>query len=208
MQCNFSRSDLARSPAVADVSAMLRLKEIRKARGIGQEALADAIGVSTASLSRIERGIQNFNRDQLAKLAETLGVDPSDLFARARNVPVVAYVGAGSEVYSIDDHEKGGSLEEVPAPPGAGPSAVGVIVRGDSMYPAYREGDVLIYDEHRPPADLLQRECVVELEDGRQMVKTISRGAGDSYTLVSHNAPPIEDVYIRWAAKVKFVIKG
>lgn len=76
------------------------------------------------------------------------------------------------------------------------------------MWPAYKDGDTLIYDQHTPPDELIGKEAVCELEDGRVYVKTITRGAGESYTLTSHNAPPIEDVFIRWAAKVRYVFKG
>lgn len=169
-----------------------------------QAKLADAMGITPAKMSLILSGKRQIQNDELPRLLAFFGET-----GFTSVVPVLSYVGAGAEVYAIDDNEKGdGSFDPVPAPPGAGPSAVGVIVRGDSMWPAYKDGDVLIFDKRLPAEELVGKECIIELEDGRTLVKTIKRGASDSFTLMSHNAPDIEDVYIRWAARVAFVYKA
>lgn len=111
---------------------------------------------------------------------------------------VVGYVGAGAEVIPLDEH---GSGESVDLPP---PNAEAVIVRGDSMYPRYQDGEKLLYvPEDRPASDLIGRECVVKLSDGRMLVKQIRRRIrGNRYDLASYNAPMIEDVEVEWAAPV------
>lgn len=121
-------------------------------------------------------------------------------------MPVVGHVGAGAQIYPIDDHAPGAGLDEIEAPPGAAPGAVGVRVRGDSMYPVYSEGDLLFYAEQRNPAELIGRECVVRLADGRLFIKIIRRGATPGrYSLHAHNAPPLDDVEIDWAAPVQWI---
>lgn len=183
-----------------------RIREFRKRAGLTLVELSERAGMSRSLLTEFELGTKNPNTKRLGTLAEALGVSAADLLESRKTVSVVGYVGAGAEIYAIDDHEKGGGIDEVPAPPGAGSSAVAVVVRGDSMWPKFEDGDVLIYHERKPPADLINKTCVVELEDGRTLVKKIRRGAEDSFTLVSHNAQDIEDVYVRWAARVAFVI--
>lgn len=125
------------------------------------------------------------------------------------NVPLVGYVGAGHQIHPIDDFALGGEPETVDGPPaGTDGDVAAVEVRGDSMYPVYRQGD-LIYYHRRPETDidsLIGRECVVHLADGRTLVKMIKQsGMPGRYDLDSYNASPINDVEIRWAAPIAWV---
>lgn len=147
----------------------------------------------------------------MTRLAPALGVTPQELFATDVQVPIVGYVGAGAEIFSIDDHAKGAAMDYISAPDqGAAPSTVALIVRGDSMLPVYKAGDVIGYDEQLSGADLVQlvgKRCVVRLIDGRTYVKKLQI-TGGRYWLVSHNAEPIVDPSIEWAAKVLWVKYG
>lgn len=65
---------------------MLRMKNniavIRKAKGIRQEDLAEAIGLHVTNLNRIELGKSNpKNMDKYQEIADSLGVDLAELFA-------------------------------------------------------------------------------------------------------------------------------
>lgn len=57
------------------------IREWRKHRQRSQEWLADAIGITTASLSRIENGKQPYNQRQLEMIAEALHCTPGDLIS-------------------------------------------------------------------------------------------------------------------------------
>jgi transcriptional regulator with XRE-family HTH domain len=57
-------------------------KEWRKHRGMTQEELAEAIGVTPPSISQLERGIQGFSDSTLEALAYSLNCNPGDLLMR------------------------------------------------------------------------------------------------------------------------------
>jgi transcriptional regulator with XRE-family HTH domain len=60
---------------------VLRVKEIRKAKGLSQEQLAALAGVSRSQLSEIETEAKPANTLRLAAIARVLGVDVHELFA-------------------------------------------------------------------------------------------------------------------------------
>lgn len=57
-----------------------RIKEIRKARGLSQEDLAERVGIEAKHLSRIEVGGSYPSLDRLSKLAKALNVEMKDFF--------------------------------------------------------------------------------------------------------------------------------
>lgn len=57
----------------------IRIRELRKDRGLTLEQLASKIGVSTPHLSEVERGKKNLNNHLIERLALALGVPHSDL---------------------------------------------------------------------------------------------------------------------------------
>ena len=121
-------------------------------------------------------------------------------------VPVVGYVGGGSEIFPFDDYARGSGFEEAEAPPGIAADTVSVVVRGDSMYPRYFDGEQLFYvRDDRPPDELVGKECIVRLTDGRMIVKIVRRGSKQGrFHLESWNAPIMEDQEVEWAAPVKW----
>lgn len=57
-------------------------REWRKHRGLTQEDLADAIGMTPASISQLETGKQGFSDVTLVGLADALACQPGDLLMR------------------------------------------------------------------------------------------------------------------------------
>jgi SOS-response transcriptional repressor LexA len=121
---------------------------------------------------------------------------------RRRQSEVQGYVGAGAEIFPFDDNAP---LETIDLPPAAPADTVSVIVRGNSMFPRYFDGEYLFYEsQQNAPSDMIGRECVVRLKDGHMFVKTIRRGSkARVFNLESHNGPLLEDKAIEWAARVR-----
>lgn len=185
-----------------------RLRQARERAGFtsAQEA-ASRFGWNVTTYRHHENGTRNFPRPKAAMYARAFRVSPEWLLlgvgeGQKKPVPMVGYVGAGSEVFPIDD---GGALDEIDPPPGVGPSAVAVKVRGESMYPRYMDGDVLIYDEHATQHQANGQECVVSLRDGRKFVKTVRFEGRGIATLESFNAPPIRNAELEWVAVIRWV---
>ena len=57
-----------------------RIKEVRKAKNITQEELAEKIGIGTSNISYIENGKFAPSIENFAKITEVLGVEPSELY--------------------------------------------------------------------------------------------------------------------------------
>ena len=58
-----------------------RLRQLRQARGLTQEALAEALGVHVRTVRNMEAGVHGPQFDNLEKLAQVLGVEVKALFS-------------------------------------------------------------------------------------------------------------------------------
>lgn len=56
-----------------------RLKQLRKSKGLNQEDLADALGMSYMTIRRWEKGITTPRMEDIKDLAKALGVSEADL---------------------------------------------------------------------------------------------------------------------------------
>lgn len=188
----------------------LKLREIRKAQKIRQPVIAERLNTTTATISRWETGEAAPPMDRLAEIAAAYNSTVPEIFDLPP-VPVMGLVGAGAEVLPIDDYPLGQANETIARPPGVSGVLVAVRVVGDSMLPRYDPGDLLLYtrENETMAADVIGRYCVVNLNDGRMMVKKVQPGKKlGTYTLTSPNAPPVENVFLRWAAPVRAVVSG
>lgn len=62
---------------------MLRLKELRVAKGLSQQTLANAAGISISLVQKIENDRTNPTETKIRALAGALGVDIGELFAES-----------------------------------------------------------------------------------------------------------------------------
>lgn len=194
------------------MTASDRLREARTKAGFSYASEAsNRHGWNQVTYRSHENGTRAFDPDVARKYARAFGVKPEWLLygktSGKNEIPIVAYVGAGAEFHFYDDHERGGGLDTVEAPPGVNEKSIAVMVRGQSMFPAYYDGDLLFYSEKRDDIEhFLHRQCVIRLADGRTLVKTPTLGSKQGlFTLTSFNAEPIVDVVIEWCAKIEWI---
>ena len=77
---NYTRTDIGDSVAVAHNPCMKNLRAIRTAKGLSQTDLAEAVGIKQATVSRIEKGVNNPSFDVAERIAQALGVNVVELF--------------------------------------------------------------------------------------------------------------------------------
>jgi transcriptional regulator with XRE-family HTH domain len=81
------------------------IREWRKSKKLSLVTLADRIGVSHATLSRIERGKQDYNQTLLELLAEEFNTDPVSLLIRNPMDP--------DAIWSVWDQAKPGQRRQI-----------------------------------------------------------------------------------------------
>lgn len=179
--------------------------------GESQAEFGDRFAVEQATVSRWEKGepVARRHQDPIARLA---GMTVAEFFhsnEQPRLIPIVGYVGGGDRFTPVDDHAPGAAIEHVSLSLGD-ENQVAVRVRGPSMSPVYRDGDVIIGVRltSRSLANAINLDCIVMTADGDGYVKRVLKGTKPGrFRLRSYNPDyaDIEDVAIAWAAPVSWV---
>ncbi|WP_294205504.1 S24 family peptidase [uncultured Solobacterium sp.] len=133
------------------------IKNRRKELGLTLLDIANACGVSEATVSRWESGdIVNMKRSRIAQLAKVLNVSPSLLIhddydvlinynsTTKPQIPVLGVVPCGEPIEAIED-----IIEWIDVVPSQATGHFGLIAKGDSMAPYILDGDILIV-KHSP----------------------------------------------------------
>lgn len=183
---------------------MLDALETRK---MSVQELSRRSGVSSDAIYKLKRREgSTTSAENAVAIAAALGIGPE---TPPQSVAVPGRAGAGAEVQLVDDYTKGDGLFHVECPPQLSPRGiVAVEVEGNSMEPAYTEGDLLFYsrDAMGVPTEAIGRMCIAADEDGRVWVKQVKAGTeAGLFNLLSINpmGANMHDVRLKWAAPVK-----
>ena len=181
---------------------MLRLKELRKARGLTQEELIEQFNErygkrhAASSLSMFENGKRIPETQSLMDFADFFGVSSDYLLGLSDiarppaqkvthytyRIPVVGRVAAGQPILAqeeIIDYEyiderlhKGGD------------QYFGLVVKGSSMEPTIHDGDTIIV---RVQKSVENGQIAVVLVDGEDATVKEVKESEDGLTLIGHN---------------------
>ena len=127
---------------------MNRIKDLRRIHNVKQSELAAAINVSTAAMSGYETERFQADIDTYKQIADFFGVTLDYLLGNETvgtngiRIPVLGSVPAGIPLEAIEDIL---DWEEIPSTMCAGGREYFALqVRGDSMWPDYLPGDVVV----------------------------------------------------------------
>lgn len=170
---------------------MNRIKELRAEKNIKQADLAKFLNVSPAAMSGYETGKFEAELGTYEKMAEYFGVTLDFLLGRdtpknpqAIRIPVLGSVPAGVPVEAIEDIV---DWEELPPNMAAGGKEYFALeVKGNSMYPQFLPGDIVIV--LRTPVCESGQVCVVYVNGYDATLKQVKLNDQDeSMTLVPKN---------------------
>lgn len=141
------------------------LKALRESKGLNRKELAKLAGVTASSITLIEAGKRFFSKNSVNKIAAALGCNEEDLFTKdaviekrdsrdlilVKKYDVFASAGDGIEVLSEEIEGeialKRDFLKKICSADEK--NLVFINVKGDSMYPTFKDGDMILIDKTR-----------------------------------------------------------
>lgn len=181
-----------------------RLRSLRQTLGISQVELARRIGRHQTVIGPYERDEYEPSREVVEKLAVALETSPEYLyFGRSPQQTAISVAGrfGGGAVLEPEPSTALVSLRDS--------QLVGYRLLDDSMAPVFRPGQLLLVltAAAADPADLLGRDALVELADGRMLLRRLmpstERGRFD---LAAYNAPALPSVSVHAARLIVGVL--
>ena len=117
-------------------------------------------------------------------------------------------IGAGAR---IDSEAEQGEKTDIELPFPIGPDLMAFEVVGDSMWPKFEDGDVIVCaaNETTNADEFIGRVVAVQTSDGLRYVKRVERGRGpELYNLESVNpaVSPMRDQKLDWVARIKSIV--
>ena len=154
-----------------------RMRILRSGRGLTQQDVAAALNVSRSAVAMWERNEREPNLETLAALARLLDVPLSALVereeaplpaglrpVRTKRVPLLGTIAAGEPIFAEEEHETyvdvGGSVH----------ADFALEVKGSSMEPVYKDGDVVYI---RSQDDVLDGQVAAVVVDDSATLKRV-----------------------------------
>ena len=173
-----------------------------KLRWPSMESIAKVLEATGTSMSEFTRVIEGEDLRQLGNDSQAASA------AVKQRIPIIGAAQAGNEGFFDDaGFPVGGSWDEVDVPNLGDPQMYALEVSGDSMKPAYRDGDIIVVS----PNSGYRRgdRVVVKSTSGEVMAKELARQTANRLELKSLN-PDFEDrsfdmAEIAWIARIVWV---
>jgi SOS-response transcriptional repressor LexA len=192
------------------------LFEEMEERNMGRGEFAKLLGISGGYLSEILTG-KKAGKRSIEEFSEKLGRNIVDFYEKSdiehfdfserdiKSIPVISWVSAGQFTECVDMGHPGESTEGPPISPPVKVSnnAFALIVRGDSMEPEYRDGDIIIVD---PLAYVNNNDkCIVKINEKVTFKILVHR---DGEIRIKSRNPKYPDQIITPEMEVDFKVIG
>ena len=163
--------------------------------------VAKFLGITPPRVNEMRNRTRRVQPNEMPKLVQFLNMGGTS------QLPVVGYVGAGGQITFEDAHAPGDAMYRTDGLPGLDATRlIGLEVRGDSMYPTFRNGHIVFIQRDgwdHVEADAMNDWAVCRTGEGQTLLKEIKPGRDPGkFDLLSLNAPPIEGVELIWATPV------
>ena len=174
------------------------LKELRTKKMDSQQAVADYLEITRQAYSNYENGNRQPDNETLLKLAEYFNISVDELLRGPKKtpapksghaspggiwIPVLGSVPAGIPIEAVEDIL---DWEEIPASMcSGGREYFALQVQGDSMWPDYLTGDVVII--RKTPCCESGEDCVVYINGFDATLKQVNMGEDGSLSIIPRN---------------------
>lgn len=203
-------SPMPKTKTAPDPRVAENLRRLMRQKEYSQLKLQQISKVGQSTISRLLAGEDSPTTRTLAKLAGAFGVSVDEFFRSSADDP---RKDAAFDVTNTEGHVYAGALPTTKEVPVIGiakmsedgvytdlaatsglkvecstrdKKAYGIIMRGDALYPAIRDGWVLVVE---PSSELAAGEYVLAcLKDGRKMVRELMYSRRDSVALLQPNS--------------------
>lgn len=185
-----------------------RIREWREARGWSQGHLGALIGCSQPQVSRWERGTRKLTEERLRQFSAALGVGIAELLDPSAEcegdaldgLPTTLIGEPDLPVYGATERGRNGALYlsdgpiqlvRRPEPLLRVAGGFGLYVAGESMEPAYRQGDIVLLHPSMPPrrGDDVVLIQIDRRSDRQALIKQLIDWSADDWTVSQHNPP-------------------
>ena len=150
------------------VTSPNHLREIRTARGLTLDAVAERAGTDRSTLAKLETGKRRLSLDWIYRLAIAFGVTPEEIVAGPASPAIDGRIGPGGTRVAA-------GVEGALIPPGAsapvGPELLKALVVEDGFAtPFLRAGDVVFYADRAIPIEqLIGAEVIATLSNNSRL---------------------------------------
>lgn len=194
----------------------------RMGRG-ARSGLANHLNVRPDAITRMtnlsnSKETREISLEELVGMAEFFKEEPPGLrdarqkAAEAAHtvVKVVGRIGAGQEILPELEQLPPEGLFQIEVPFPVPDNTLAFEVEGESMWPRYDPGDVVLcWKEGTNANEVIGWEAAVMTDQGQRYLKRILHGSkAKLFNLESFNAPVIRDVKLTWISKVQLVVRA
>ena len=180
------------------------LKFLREKKGISKNKLGELVGVNQTTIGRWENEEITPSIDNVEEVARVLNIDLPDLLIKDLSfdngdlinipddtiqIPVLGTIKAGMPIEAQQE-----ILEYIEIPKkwtAGGKKFYGLKISGDSMFPKYQEGDIVIFEQNEDKEMYNGKDCAVMVNgDDATFKKVLLSDSG--ITLVPYNTARYE----------------
>lgn len=168
-----------------------RITKLRKEKDLQQKEVAEAIGMNRIVLNRIELGKRPLRDDEAVALADYFHVTTDYLLkgkvseqnhsSQGVRIPVLGRVVAGIPLDAIEEII---DYEEIPKSMAATGDYFALQIKGDSMLPTLKDGDVVIV---RKQSTVDSGDIAIILVNGNDATVKEVKESPAGITLIGHN---------------------